>query len=84
MDAVVADEPVPGIMGSDHIEYYGGHCIAESVAPQNCPLIVAAPDLLAAAKAALDVLVPNADVPGDLTRAAADKVRAAIAKAEGR
>ena len=44
---VVGDHPVPGVKGSDEVAYYGGHLIAESVAPQNAPLIAASPDLLA-------------------------------------
>lgn len=43
--AVVADHPVPGMGGSDAVEYYGGHLIAESVAPQNRDIIAAAPEL---------------------------------------
>jgi hypothetical protein len=46
--SVVAEIPVPGIRGSDAVEVYGGHLIAESVATQNIPLIAAAPDLLEA------------------------------------
>jgi hypothetical protein len=38
---VVADEPVPGMNGSDAFEYYGGHLIAESVTPKNARRIVA-------------------------------------------
>lgn len=37
---VVADEPVPGMGGSDAIEYYGGHLIAESITTENCEHIV--------------------------------------------
>ena len=51
--AIVADSPVSGIRGSDNVEAYGGHLIAESVAQKNRALIAAAPDLLAAANAAL-------------------------------
>lgn len=43
--AVVADYPVPGMGGSDAVEYYGGHLVAESIAPQNRAIIAAAPDL---------------------------------------
>lgn len=46
---VVADAPVPEVSGSDAIDYYGGHLIAESIAPQNVPAIAALPELLAAA-----------------------------------
>lgn len=46
--SVVADHPVPEISGSNDVKYYGGHLIAESIAPQNAALIAAAPELLAA------------------------------------
>jgi hypothetical protein len=42
MGSVVADEPVPEIKGSDVVEYYGGHLIAESIAPRNAEFIVRA------------------------------------------
>lgn len=40
--AVVADEPVPEIGGSDAVTYYGGHLVAESIAPRNAEFIVRA------------------------------------------
>lgn len=42
MGSIVADEPVPEIKGSDAVEYYGGHLIAESIAPRNAEFIVRA------------------------------------------
>ncbi|WP_273036788.1 hypothetical protein [Massilia timonae] len=42
MGSVVADEPVPEIKGSDAVDYYGGHLIAESIAPRNAEFIVRA------------------------------------------
>ena len=42
MGSVVADEPVPEIGGSDAVGYYGGHLIAESIAPRNAEFIVRA------------------------------------------
>ncbi len=42
MGSVVADEPVPEINGSDSVDYYGGHLIAESIAPRNAEFIVRA------------------------------------------
>lgn len=42
MGSVVADEPVPEIRGSNAVEYYGGHLIAESIAPRNAEFIVRA------------------------------------------
>ena len=40
--AIVADHPVCTINGADEVEYYGGHLIAESVAPQNIDAIILA------------------------------------------
>lgn len=49
--AVVSDQPLPGYDingGHDHIEYYGGHLIAESIwRKEDVRLIAAAPSLLA-------------------------------------
>lgn len=42
-NSIVADEPTGEIGGSDVVEYYGGHLVAESVADRNIPIIVAAP-----------------------------------------
>ncbi|WP_111873671.1 hypothetical protein [Aeromonas bivalvium] len=39
--AVVADHPVPGMGGSDAVEYYGGHLVAESVTAANARRLVA-------------------------------------------
>jgi len=39
--AVVADHPVPEMSGSDALDYYGGHMVAESVTPANARRIVA-------------------------------------------
>lgn len=44
--AVVADHPVPEMSGSDAVEYYGGHLVAESVTPANASRIVACWNLL--------------------------------------
>ena len=74
--SVVADHPVPEIRGSDDTEAYGGHLICESAAECNQALIAAAPELLAACKAALGAFEQNNAIDwGDLERA--------IAKAEG-
>lgn len=50
---VVADHPVHGLPGSEEVDYYGGHLIAESVAPKNQPIIAAAPEMYAALEAVL-------------------------------
>ncbi|MEA9440033.1 hypothetical protein VCX45_04850 [Aeromonas caviae] len=39
--AVVADHPVPEMSGSDALDYYGGHMVAESVTAANARRIVA-------------------------------------------
>lgn len=39
--AVVADHPVPEISGSDAVEYYGGHLVAESVTAANARRLAA-------------------------------------------
>ena len=47
--SIIASTPVQGgINGSDAVESYGGHLIAESISECNMALIIAAPDLLAA------------------------------------
>lgn len=38
---VVADEAIPEVPGADAVDYYGGHLIAESIAPRNARRIVA-------------------------------------------
>lgn len=38
--SVVADEPIPGVRGSDDVGYYGGHLVCESVTPANASRIV--------------------------------------------
>ena len=38
---VVSDTPVPGMGGSDAVEYYGGHLIGESIVDANARRIVA-------------------------------------------
>lgn len=43
---VVADCPVRGVSGSDEVEYYDGHLVAESITRSNAALISAAPELL--------------------------------------
>lgn len=44
--AVVADHPVPEMSGSDALDYYGGHMVAESVTAANASRIVACWNLL--------------------------------------
>ncbi|MGY3911035.1 hypothetical protein ACW5XW_08250 [Aeromonas piscicola] len=39
--AVVADHPVPEMSGSDALDYYGGHMVAESVTAANARRIIA-------------------------------------------
>jgi len=50
-ESVVSDQPLPGYDakgGHDHVEYYGGYLIAESIwRAEDRALIAAAPELLA-------------------------------------
>ena len=77
--AIISDFPAPGVPGSDNIEAYGGHMVAESVSASNAPLIAAAPCLLAALKGMLDVF----QEPHNETLLEVVEARAAIAKATG-
>jgi hypothetical protein len=83
--SVVADIPIPEIGGSDCIEYYGGHLVAESITPSNAKLIAAAPDMLEA----LQFIVEQTSEPANAGHtlgayqlgAGIDMARKAIAKA---
>ncbi|WP_288379803.1 hypothetical protein [uncultured Massilia sp.] len=87
MGSVVADEPVPEIKGSDAVEYYGGHLIAESIAPRNAEFIVRAcnaHDQLVEALRSVRLEVDGADpfsadsyLPAEIM----DRVNAALATA---
>ncbi len=91
--AVVADTPVRLIGGSDDVQHYGGHLIAESIALQNCDLIAAGPemfDALQQARAAIGLLAlhvavgrPPNDELTDLAERAGIAVTRAIEKAVG-
>lgn len=83
ISCVVCDKPVPEIGGSDHVEYYGGHLIAESIAPQNAHLIAAAPDLLEACEAAYN-FITNAETTQEQRQLVAGQLYNALAKAEGK
>lgn len=67
--AVVADVPVNAGLDNDHVEAYGGHLIAESIAVCNRPLIAAAPELLEALEEAVDLawIVDSHQVQFDAT-----------------
>ncbi|CAB3905632.1 hypothetical protein LMG2828_04733 [Achromobacter piechaudii] len=81
--AVVADTPVNAGLDNEHVEAYGGHLIAESIAVCNRPLIAAAPELLMAAMRylnALDTWDGSRKAERHTERMEAD-LRAAIAKA---
>lgn len=92
MGSVVADEPVPEIKGSDAVEYYGGHLIAESIAPRNAEFIVRAcnaHDLLVTALSEMMEyarMVPDEAIDGCSMRAdyreALKNARAALLAAE--
>lgn len=81
-DDVVADTPAGHSEESDHVAYYGGHLVAESICSHNRALVAAAPELLEA----LQGLLVAYNDPGNTGSTHDDKVeaaRAAIAKARG-
>ncbi len=75
--AVVSDHPVPEIHGSDSLDYYGGHLIAESIAPQNLAIIAASPEML-------DCLESLENDVGQVPDFLWKKIQQIIAKAGGR
>lgn len=86
--SVVSDQLAVGALGGpDAVDYYGGNLIAESVAPENIPLIAAAPELLAALR---DLDECYCEAGQELSREDRHrhrmtliKARAAVAKATG-
>ncbi|CAB3846181.1 hypothetical protein LMG3482_01881 [Achromobacter deleyi] len=83
--AVVADVPVNAGLDNDHVEAYGGHLIAESIAVCNRPLIAAAPELLRAAVRYLNALDTwdGSRKAERHTERMESELRAAVAKAKG-
>ena len=86
--AVVADSTEGlTIRGSTEPEYYGGNMIAESVAPANCHLISAAPELYEALEIILADYWELSESVDNEAQMYADTVisrsRAALAKARG-
>lgn len=81
--AVVADHQISEVSGSEDVEYYGGHLVAESIAARNVPVIAAAPDLLKVAISAYHALKSYELGNGspDLARECAAALEDAIAKA---
>lgn len=93
MGSVVADEPVPEIKGSDAVEHYGGHLVAESIAPRNAAFIVRAcnshdqlvaalEDMMDWARAVSDEYIDGGDLREDYRQALSD-ARDALAAARG-
>jgi hypothetical protein len=82
--AVVADVPIPEMQGSDEVEYYGGHLVAESITPSNAQLIAAAPDLLQACRDTMDYWESTGFAECEEgCDCIVDQMRAALAKARG-
>lgn len=80
--SIVSDTPIQGgINGSDAVESYGGHLIAESISECNRPLIIAAPELLEALEGMLYVREQEKIHGGPSEYH--DGIRALIAKARG-
>ncbi|SEJ99743.1 hypothetical protein [Achromobacter sp. NFACC18-2] len=84
---VVSDQPLPNYTlngGHDHVDYYGGHLIAESIwRAEDARLIAAAPELLSALEQMLDAFVDDPLTHQYTSGRAADAARDAIAKARG-
>jgi hypothetical protein len=81
--SVVCNTEIPEWHTADSVEYYGGHLVAESMAPANARLIAAAPELAEALEAALRLLDETQTLAwsprqGDIY----DAARAALAKAK--
>ena len=85
--SVVSDHPVPEVGGTDHVDYYGGHCICESVSAANAHLIAAAPELYEACDDclhALRTLTIQGELPDRLIDDLQKHLSAAIDKADGK
>lgn len=83
-DDVVADQPAGHGEEADHVAYYGGHLVAESICSRNRSLIAAAPELLSISLrfVALDS-VWHPDRYEDEKRELMNDARIVIAKAQG-
>lgn len=75
-----AQVEIKGEHAAETIAWYSGHVICETVTPANARLIAAAPDLLAACRAAL--IAGIMDIPG--RDSIVELAQKAIAKAEGK
>lgn len=82
--SIVSDTQIEGgINGSDAVESYGGHLIAESISECNRPLIMAAPDLLEALEGLYELVsTVDCNIP-DPKYIRVTQAAAAIAKALG-
>ena len=83
-DDVVADQPAGHSEEADHVAYYGGHLVAESICSHNRSLIAAAPEQLEVCEGLIQ-LRDNApeDLPAGFGFELIQKARATIAKARG-
>lgn len=80
--AIVVDEPIGqwhAMDSQDSREFYGGYVVCESTHPDAMPLLLAAPELLAAASWALARILWH-EGEGELTGALSE----AISKATGK
>jgi hypothetical protein len=88
--SVVCNTEIPEWHTADSVEYYGGHLVAESMAPANARLIAAAPELAEALEKLLRKVDQFIEMPDGMSAAAGraldeatDAARAALAKAKG-
>jgi len=76
--SIVADEAVPEMNGSDAIDYYGGHLIAESMVPRNIRRAVACVN----ACRGIPIEVLEANASGGLTYLVADQIDARVERSK--
>ncbi len=82
---VVCDRTADGPELAHHLDYYGGYLVAESIAPENVPVISAALDLLEACRKVSAFTCgchSTSEVDWHSSRCFIPQIRAAIAKAE--
>lgn len=85
-DSVVSDHPVRETGDDDHVAYYGGYLIAESISQKNIPLIAKAPEMYERLEWLAKVYFDRDGVGAEIRQLLAEargEVREETAKAEG-
>lgn len=86
LGCVVSDTPNRHSLADDHVEYYGGYLVAESIPKQEyVNLIAAAPDLLSVAVGVIAALAypRGSEAQVRCLEEVGQQAEAAIAKARG-